>query len=179
MAKEAPKAEPAAEAAAPAKKKLPVKTVAIIMVMLIGEAALIIGLMTMMGKPSDVKAVELEGDHGHELDVLQEIPVLEEKYTNNTSGRLFVYDVEIIMQAKAKFGDDLSTELESRRAEVRTGVGAIVASAQQSYFNEPSRATLTRQVLEYLRTVFPADEQGEERVHAVLIPKCIGFAMDG
>lgn len=177
MAKEAPKAEPAAEAA-PAKKKLPIKTVAVILIMLVVEGIGIVALMSMMGKPSQVKAVALEDDHSAELEKMQEVPVLEEKYTNNTSGRLYVYDVEIIMQSKAKFAEELGEELESRRAEVRTGVGAIIASAQQSYFNEPTRETLTRQILEYLRTIFPADAQGEERVHAVLVPKCIGFAMD-
>lgn len=180
MAKEAPKTEqaPAAPEAAQAKKGLPIKTMIVVAVMLVVEAGAVVGLMSMLGKPSPVKGVEIQEDHNAEAERLVEIPVVAEKYTNNAAGRLFFYDVEIVLQAKSAVADDVTTELEERQAEIRTGIGAIFASAQQAYFNEPNRETLTRQVLEYLRGVFKQDPEGHERVEAVLIPKCIGFAVD-
>lgn len=180
MSKEPAKSEqaPAAAAAGEAKKGLPVKTIAVVAIMLVVEAGAVIGVMTMLGKPSPVKGVEIHEDHDAEAERLVEIPVVAEKYTNNAAGRLYFYDVEIVLQAKAAVADDLTTELEERQAEIRTGIGAIFSSAQQSYFNEPNRETLTRQVLEYLRRVFKQDPEGNERVEAVLIPKSIGFAVD-
>lgn len=181
MAKEAPKSDqpaPAAPAAGEAKKGLPIKTMIVVIVMLVVEAGVVVGLMSMLGKPSPVKGVEIKEDPHAEEERLTEIPVVAEKYTNNSAGRLFFYDVEIVMQAKAAVADDVTTELEERLAEIRTGIGGIFASAQQAYFNEPNRETLTRQVLEYLRGVFKQDAEGHERVEAVLIPKCIGFAVD-
>ena len=181
MAKEAPKSDQPAAApasAGEAKKGLPIKTIIVVIVMLVVEAGAVIGLMSMLGKPSPVKGVEVHEDPHAEEERLVEIPVVAEKYTNNSAGRLFFYDVEIVLLSKSALSDDVTTELEERQAQIRTGIGAIFASAQQSYFNEPNRETLTRQVLEYLRGVFKQDPEGHERVEAVLIPKCIGFAVD-
>ena len=75
-------------------------------------------------------------------------------------------------------GISLREELLARRAEVRTGIGAIWSGAQHSYFTEPGRETLSRQVLEYMRDMFGQDAEGDERIHTVLIPKCLGFPAD-
>ncbi len=201
---------PEAKAEAPKKGGLPVKTIGIILGLLVAEGAGIVVLMNVMGKPSEVKATELHDDHSAEEAKLVELPVIAEKFTNNSSGQLYVWDIEVLVKAKAKHAGDITVlskdpkakpsgggehggghgaapkeptpgvaeELKARQAEVRTGIGTIIASAQHSYFTEPGRETLTRQILEYLRDVFKQDPQGEERIQSVLIPRCIGMRSD-
>ena len=206
----APAAAPAAGGAdAPKKGGLPMKTLAVVMAFLVIEAGTVFGLISFLGKPSEVKATHMVEDHSAEGDKLVEIPLLAEKFTNNSSGQLFVWDIEIIAQVKSKHAGDVSVldpkakpgsgggghggehggaaakheagvaeELKARIAEIRTGVGTIISSAQHPYFTEPGRETLTRQILEYLREVFKQDPAGEERIAGVLIPKCLGFRSD-
>jgi len=196
-------ADKAPEQVDPPKKGLSMKTIIAVLVMLVFEAVAIVGVITVFGKPSEVKGVGL--DHGeHEAhDALVEIPVLVEKFTNSASGRVWIWDTEIVMVVKEKHaGPDPSAEkaddghgggggkdghaapagvraeLHAKRAQVRTGIGAIFSSAQQSYFTEPGRETLSRQTLAYLREVFGKDAEGHERIEAVLIPKCLGFPAD-
>lgn len=211
--KKAEAAAPAADAkAAPKKGGLPVKTIGLILGLLVVEGAAVVMLMKMMGKPSEVKATELHEDHDAEGEKLVELPVLSERFTNTSSGRLYVWDLEVLIKVKQKHAGDVSVlakdakaapkkddhaaggaaeagkghapalgvaeELKARIAEMRTGIGTIVASAQHPYFTEPGRETLSRQILEYLQEAFKQDPQGEERIQAVLIPKCLGFPSD-
>lgn len=208
----AEKPAPAAEAAPPAadtppKKSLPIKTIGAVAVMLILEAVAIIAVVKMFGKPSEVQGVGLEHMEHDEGDRLVEIPVLHEKYVNNSSGRVWIWDTEVIIKAKHKHagepemegekkggghgepaaegehgvhqaGPTVRVEMKERMAEIRTGIGAIMSSAQHAYFTEPARETLSRQILEYLRKVFGTDPEGHERIEEVLIPRCLGFPAD-
>jgi len=186
---------------------LPVKTVAIVVVMLVVEAVAVLGAVMVLGKPSEVQAVELHDGEADEGDRLVELRVVSEKFTNNSSGRVWIWDTEVVLVTRMKYagaeqageGQDggdghggggegshdahagvqtLRSELFARRAQVRTGIGAIMSSAQHSYFTEPGRETLSRQMLEYLRTIFGPDAEGHERIDKVLIPKCLGFPAD-
>lgn len=207
---EAPAPAPDAKDAGAKKGGLPVKAIGLILGLLAAEGAAIVGLMSVMGKPSEVKATEVHHDHNADGEKLVELPVLNEQFTNNSSGRLYAWSIEILVKSKAKHAGDPSVlakdakaapkkdahapdaggaagghghepglgvaeELRSRMAEIRTGIGTIVASAQHPYFTEPGRETLTRQILEYLREAFKQDPQGEERVQSVFIPRCLGM----
>lgn len=163
---------------APEKKGLPIKTIVVVLLMLVVEAGAIIGALMFLGQPSPVEGTQLVDDGASEGEQLVEVPVLQDKFANNDTGRLWYWDTEIIITTKQKHADFVNAELERRAAEIRTGVGAVVAGARHAYFNEPGRATLTRQLLEYMRDIFGQDVEGEERVSGVLIPKCIGFPAD-
>lgn len=210
MAAEAP-AEPA-KAPEPAKGGLPVKTIAVVLVLLVLEAVGVVAFLTMFGKPSEVKGVGLEEDHHAETDQLVEIPVVSEKFTNSSSGRVWVWNTEIVAVVKKKNAGEpepaqpakkggghgeggggaggggggeghsaaltVREELKAKMAKVRTGIGAIFSSAQHSYFTEPGRETLSRQILVFLREVFGQDAEGHERIESVLIPNCLGFPAD-
>ncbi len=204
MPEEAP-----APAEQPPKKSLPIKTIGAVAVMLVLEAAGIIFAVKFFGQPSEVKGVGLEHAEHDEGDALVEIPVLHEKFTNGSSGRVWIWDTEVIIKAKQRHagpaeeeaakegggghggggeaagghgehaaGPTVREEMRARMAEIRTGIGAIMSSAQHAYFTEPGRETLSRQVLEYLRKVFGEDAEGHDRVEEVLIPKCLGFPAD-
>lgn len=160
------------------KKGLPVKTIALVALMLIGEAGLIVGAIMVFGSPSSVQAINLDGevDPG---DAEIEVPVLHEKFTNTSTGRVWVWDTEILLVTRARFEERVRERLSQNNATVRTGIGEIIAAANHQYFNEPGRPTITRQVQEYLRRLVGQDEAtGDEIVEGVLIPTCTGFPTD-
>ena len=172
-------AKPAEEAPAP-KKSLPIKTIAAVLVMLVVEAGAIVAFMSMMGKPAEVNAVTVEDHHESDGSGLMELPVLHEKFTNSRQGRVWIWDVEVIVQVKEANAETVGMEIEGKQALIRTGVSKIIAAAQHAYFNEPGRETLTRQIQEFMngKEVISPNAEGEPRIEAVLIPGCIGFPAD-
>lgn len=164
---------------APEKKKLPIRTIIVVMVMLLVEGAAVVGIMMMFGGPSQVVAQPgLFGDTGSPEMKPAEIPLMHEKLTNNSSGRIFIYDTEIQIVTQERHRETVQSVMDSRMASIRTGISRIFAAAEHSYFAEPGLETLTRQVSDFLHTIFPEDGEGEEIVSTVLIPKCMGFPAD-
>lgn len=161
------------------KKKLPIRTIAVVMVMLLVEGAAIVGIMTLFGGPSEVVAQPgLFGEAtSPELQPV-EIQIMNEKLTNSASGRIFIYDTEIQILTQERHRATVQSVMDNRLASIRTGVSRIFAAAEHSYFAEPGLETLTRQVTEFLQTIFPEDGEGNEMVTSVLIPKCMGFPAD-
>ena len=162
---------------APEKKGLPIKTIVVILVMMVVEGVVLIGAISMLGKPSDVQATGLS-----EIDPMEqmvEIPVLSERFVNKSTGRAWLWDTEIVVKVKQLHAEQVTTLIDQRRAEIRTAINSIWATGQDAYFHEPGRATLTRQVLEYFHDTFGEDPATEEPlVKDVLIPKCLGFPSD-
>ncbi len=102
-------AAPAADAkAAPKKSGLPVKTIGLILGLLVVEGAAVVMLMKMLGKPAEVQATELHEDHNAEGEKSVELPVLSEQFTNTSSGRLYVWNLEILVKVKQKHAGDVS-----------------------------------------------------------------------
>jgi len=171
--------KPGEEAPAP-KKSLPIKTIAVVLAMLVVEAGGIVAFMSMMGKPSEVNAVQVQDHHESSGSELIELPVLNEKFTNSRQGRVWIWNIEVIVQVKESNAEAVGMEIEAKKALIRTGVSKIIAAAQHAYFNEPGRETLTRQVQEFMngQDVIAPNAEGEPRIEAVLIPGCIGFPAD-
>lgn len=166
--------------AAPAKKGLPIKAIAVVLGMLVLEGGGIVAFMTLMGRPADVNAVQIETSAQTDAATVVEIPVLHEKFTNSRQGRVWIWDVEVIVQVRQVNAELVGSEIETKKALIRTGVSRIIAAAQHAYFNEPGRETLTRQIQEFLNSkeVVAPNAEGQPRVEAVLLPGCIGFPAD-
>lgn len=165
--------------------KIPMKTIIVVLAMLLAEGGLIIGALFFFAGPSSVQAVQLQDQSDAMLaERTREIPLLHEKFTNNRRGRLWIYDLEVILLTKEVHADSVNQQIEDSRAQIRAGVNRIISAAQPSYFEEPGYETIRRQILEYLngptdeQAVIPAAAEGEPRVQDVLIPSCIGFPAD-
>ena len=164
-----------------ARKGLPIKTIGIIMVLLIAEAVGLVVVMGMLGKPSGAMAdPSLSTGAPAAGEELRELPVLNEKFTNGSTGRIWIWDTELLIQVKQKHEEQVRTRLEQRLAEIRTGIAGIVSEAQHHHLTEPKHTTITRQCLEYLRReIFTNDAASEEpMIQGVLIPQCLGFPAD-
>lgn len=148
MAKEksapAPAAAPAE--AAPAKKKLPLVPILGVLGLLVAEGVAIFMIVGGAAKPAETHGAELQEAHMSEGDKLVEILVVKDKFPNNSTGRSWLWDVEIQVQVKTKNMAQVQEVLASRSAEIKTGLARIWRTAQHNYFNEPSLETLTRQV---------------------------------
>lgn len=177
MAEEAPAAAPA-ESPPQQKKKLPVKTIGIVLALLVVEGVVVVGAMTMLGGPSRVKGQDLAHSVDDTANELHEVLIVSDRFPNHSTGRVWLWDTEVQIKVKEKDLEYVKKTLEERNAEIKTGVSQIVRLAHHNHLKEPNLETLTRQFLEYLRTVFGADADGEQRVQAVLIPKCVGFPTD-
>lgn len=166
-----------------AQKKggLPIKTIAIILVLLIGEAIGLVVVMGMLGKPAGAVAdADLATGQTAVGDELRELPVLNEKFTNGSTGRIWIWETELLIQVKQKHEEEVKMRLEQRLAEIRTGIAGIVSEAQHHHLTEPKHTTVTRQCLEYLRRdIFENDAAtNEPMIQGVLIPQCLGFPAD-
>lgn len=171
---EKPAAPPPAAEAKPAKGGLPIKTIGIVGVIMVLEAVAVFFIFSKLGpKPvvADVHATDLKEDATQEM---VEIPVLEDKFQNHQQGKVWFWDVKIVVQTKAKNQEMVTSHLENRSAEVQEGIGQIIARAQPAQLKEPDRQTIVRQVSAYLNQLLGNDAEGHGLIERVLIPRCRG-----
>lgn len=177
---EKPKApETPAEPAPPPARKLPIKTLAVVAVLMAVEAGAVVFAMGLFGPRSshaETGSHELVEDDSEET---VEIEVASEKYQNLSTGRVWVWDLSVFIQVKNKNAETVQAVLEQRKAEIGEGLGQIVSRAQHTQLKEPERQTLIRQIgafLERIRGMTDAD--GKPLVERIMIPKCRGFPSD-
>lgn len=162
-------------AAAPAKKKPPIKVIGIVAGIMIVEAALVYVLVGKMKGPATVEAKQVEG-HADDGKALVELPLIEEKFQNMQTGQVWIWDVAVYLKVRQKHADSISAELEARQAEIKEAIATLFRKAQHSQLREPGLETLTRQLTAYVNKIIEPDAEGKSRIERVLIPKCKGFA---
>lgn len=160
------------------KQGLSIKMIMVVAAMLVVEGAVVVGVMMFLGKPSEIRALDL-GDMVDPTEKLIEIPLVHERFNNDSEGRLWIWDSEIVLQVRSRHEGYVRMVLQERQAQIRNGIAKIWAAAGHHHFSEPGRVTLSRQTMEMLnREIFEPDPTGEERISNVLIPKCMGFPSD-
>ncbi len=165
------------EASGAPKKKLPIKMIIMVLGLMVVEAAAVYVVLGMM-QPETVQAEGIAENPADELEQIREVLIVDDRFPNHQSGRVWLWDTEIQMQVRQKNLDYVQRVLEERAAEVKTGVAQIIRTSHHKHLTEPNLDTLNRQVEEYLSGVFEYDGGGEPRVERVLIPKCTGFPAD-
>lgn len=178
--KEAPKEAPKADAAAaPAKKGPPVKVIGIVAVLMALEAAAVFMVVKATSpKPAAAEEVHLEHADQHDTEATIEIQLIEEKFQNLQTGRVWIWDTDIYLKVKQKNEEAVNKVLEGKSAEVKEGVAMIFRRAQHSQLKEPGLETINRQLTAYMNLVIGKDPDGKERIEKIFIPKCRGFPAD-
>mgnify|MGYP005842110323 CR=1 FL=1 len=178
--KDAPaKSEGKTEAPAPAKKGLPIKTLAIVAGALLLEAGAIIGVFMLTSGPSAVQADPAAQDAAALADQPVEKLVLAEKFQNTRTGRTYLYDTEIYIVVKRRNQEHAESLLKEKTAQISADVTTIFRRAEPVHLLEPSLATLTRQIKATLDNRLGRDpESGESIIQEVLITKCTQFRAD-
>ena len=169
---------PAADSspAQPAKKS-PMKAVGIVATLMIVEAAAVYIFVGKTG-PQPAAAHVLKPHDGPDENAPVEIPLIEEKFQNMQTGRVWLWDVSVFVQVKQKNQEKVEARLKQRNAEVKEELSRIISKAQHVQLKEPDRQTLLRQFGATLNKIFENDEHGDPRIERVLIPRCRGFPAD-
>jgi flagellar basal body-associated protein FliL len=190
-------------AAAPAAKKggigaLLTKTPVMLGgVMILEAAVLFAGFKFLGGGPNhaagaDVTSSEADAGHGeapkkdeHGNPIAHaagpkhstvEIPVLDFKAQNKSSGRMFMYDVSIAIVTKSEFEAKVKATISSRGNLIKDRIRTIIAQNDPEKLGggeEPGLETLRRQIKHQLDEIV-----GEGMIDEVLVPKCIPFRTD-
>jgi hypothetical protein len=137
---------------------------------LVVEAVVIIGAMTILSGPAPVEAARVPAAlEAPEEERITEILVLDDKLPNDRTGVTYLYETEIFAQVKKRYADRVSAELQQFRNEIRSEIAAIWRTAEPGNFQEPRFETLTRRVQTLL-----ADRFGVDRAHdEPIISKCV------
>lgn len=179
-AKEAPKeAAKPTEGATPAKKGLPIKVIGIVAVLMAAEAGGVF-FVVKATSPKVAAAAEAKLEHADQNDTeaTVEIQLIDDKFQNLQTGRVWIWDSEIYLKVKKKNEEFVNKVLEEKSAEIKEGVSMIFRRAQHSQLKEPGLETINRQLVAYMNQVLGKDADGKERIERVLIPKCRGFPAD-
>ncbi|MBS3820922.1 MAG: hypothetical protein KGY81_04075 [Phycisphaerae bacterium] len=163
---------------APKAGGAPIKTILVVAAVLIIEAGTIFGTMWLSGGPAEVKGQGLAEDLKAEQNELVEVLVVEGKFDNQRTGRTFLYDTEIYATVRRKNQAKFKEELQAMKTQISVDVQTIFRRAEPSHFQEPTRATLTRQTKAVLDERFGKDAEGEPMVEDVLIGKCLPYRAD-
>lgn len=159
------------------KKKLPLKTAAILVAVLLLEAGAISAAFLLSGGPADVKAEGASKDAVAAAMQPVEIMVLAEKFQNTRTGRSYLYDTELFIVTQQKHQKNIEAQIAAMRAQITTDVATIFRRADPSHLLEPELSTLTRQIRATLDNRLGYDEDGKPYVQEVLM-KCMQFRAD-
>jgi flagellar basal body-associated protein FliL len=177
MADEDNKAESTEESSTPSKGG-GLKLIIIIAVIMIVEGAGVFFLVSSMGGPKGADATELAELEGTGEDAPVEIPLVEERFQNMSTGHVWEWRVKIVLRARQKNQTHIETIQERDTALLTEGVSLIFRRAQDRHLREPGLETITRQLTTYVNEVFGLDADGMPRVDRVIIPECKGFRAD-
>ncbi len=161
-------------------KRFPLRTIVLVGVILVVEAAIIIGAMLVLGGPPQVEAANVPASAElPEEEKITEILVLDAKLPNNKSGVTYLYDTEIYVQVKHRYAEVVQRELEQFRNEIKADITAIWRTSHPQHFQEPKLESLTRRVHVLLSDRFGVDQHRSEPI----ISKCVivmgtGFRID-
>lgn len=161
------------------KKSLPIKTIAIVAVIMLLEGVGVFALVSMTGAPSSAKAAMLaEGDEAAG-EVVEEVELIKSRFQNLSTGRVWDWQTEIFLKVRQKNRQHVEKTLERRRAEISEGISRIFRRAQHAQLSEPGLSSITRQVDAFILDIFGTDPADDSPyVERVLIPKCDGYPSD-
>ncbi len=161
------------------RKSFPLKTLLILVGVLLLEGLAVSAAFLLAGKPAQVEADPNAPDAQALANQPVEELVVSEKFQNSRTGRTYLYDTEIYILVKRKHQSQVQTKLQDMTARLTTEIATIFRSAEPAQLDEPTLATVTRQVQAKLDELLGKDvETGESVVDKVLVRKCIKFRAD-
>jgi flagellar basal body-associated protein FliL len=176
--KDAKSAEKPAEAEAPKKKGLPIKTIGIVAGVMIVEAIAVVTVFKVIS-PKTSHAAEHAEIQNNDGDTPKELKVVDDRFQNMRNTESWMWQISVAVKVKKRHADKVESILKSREAEVKDGIRKIVGTADHNQLKEPKSETLTRQISAFLNTIVPVDEKtSEPLIESVLIPRCFGVAAE-
>lgn len=163
-------------AAAPKKSPKLVIIVGTLMVVEAGAVFMFAGAISK--KPTSADASTLHQGEEVKKESMVEIPLLDDHFQNMQTGRVWVWDAELVVRIKKKHEKVVASKLEERASEIKEGIATIFRRATFGQLKEPGLETINKQVSAYLDIILGKDTADNETVSfidRVLIPRCRGF----
>ncbi|MEM6749886.1 MAG: hypothetical protein AAF612_05385 [Planctomycetota bacterium] len=167
-----------ANAAEPAKKKPPIKMLAIVAVVMVVEAIALGAVFLMSGGPSEVQATEGLEDAELEANRPAELLVVSDKFQNTRTGKSYLINADIYVTVRSKHADEVQEQLDQRKNQLTDAIRTVFHRAEPAHLSEPGAATLKRQIASVVNAELGVDGDGEPYVLEVLLPRMHRFASD-
>ena len=163
------------------KRKGRIKAMLPFAVVVIGEAALIIGALLLFSGPPEVQGnPNLDPVMVPEDEKVIEQLVVDARFANTKRGLTYIYQTEIYVQVKRRHQHQVSAELEQFRNEIKAQLNTIWRTSDARHFEEPRLENLTRKVYALMNGRFGVDpETGDPIVLKVVIVMGTGMRIDG
>ena len=152
------------------KKLMPILIVGAIMAL---EGGGIYVAMKLMGaEPAAASASQDTGQIGAPVrngpgKEIAEVPITTTDASNNVSGRLYVYHIEVSALVEAGKKDGLAELVVQRKSTIQDRINGVIRGADPKHLNEPGLETIRRQIQFELNKVFEDDSL----ILELLIPK--------
>jgi hypothetical protein len=173
-------AKPAAAPAegAPAKKKPPIKVIGIVAAIMAAEAGALFVVVGKTGAKPVAAAADVHGAEEAQAKQTVEIELLDDKFQNMQTGKVWIWDIQIVLKIKQKQQGYIAAELEKRSSEIKEGMSQIMRRAQHNHLSEPELTILNHQIHAFLDRALGTESDGRSRIERVLIPKCRGMQLE-
>lgn len=142
------------------------------------EGVVVFGAVKMLSAPAKSEAAQLHGDAHAAEEALVELSLVEDRFQNMQTGRVWLWDVQIFLKVKAKHEEHVQFVLQARAAEIKEGISLLFRRASHTQLKEPGLETMNRQITAYVNEVIGADDEGHPFVERVMIPRCKGLQID-
>jgi len=154
------------------------KTIIVLAAFFVIEAAVIGVTYWLAGSPPDVTAETTTRNLEAWRNAEVEVPVVDDRFPNSARGPTFLYETKIYILVKRRHQEQVKNDLKNMEAQVLMDVATIFRRAQPEHLNEPTFATIKRQVKEALDERLGRDEEGNSLVLSVVITKCIPHRLE-
>ena len=164
-------AKPAEAAAAETPKKSGMmKLIIVAGVVLVLEGATIGVTMMLSSGPKKVVAEAPTSAPAEAVVHDVEVKLVDARLPNSLGGRIFVYDLAVVVKVDEKNKVKMTELFAEREAETKDHIRTIIASSDPKALSEPGLETLRRQIAYQLEEILGKDGKG--MIKEVLIPKC-------
>jgi hypothetical protein len=162
-------------------KKSRLRTLLPFGIVVVGEAALIIGALMLFSGPPEVKGSDsldpvMVPDDAKVVEQL----VVDGRFANTKRGVTYIYQTEIYVQVKRRHQEQVAAELEQFRNEIKAQLNTVWRTSDPKHFDEPRLENLTRKVYALMSDRFGFDqESGDPIVTKVIIVMGTGMRVEG
>jgi flagellar basal body-associated protein FliL len=127
-----------------------------------------IGMKLFRANPAPVEAAAAEMSDSDRLRTdTVEVPLASTDTSNNLSGRLYIYHIEVSALVAAAKRDEFTKLVEDKKATIQDRINKVIRGAAPKHLNEPGLETIRRQIQFELNKIFGDDSL----VLELLIPK--------
>ncbi len=146
--------------------------IVVVVLLMLGEGVGVFFLAKMLGDPPPsafgaMDAGSAGDDASGEGRALAELEIAECRPSNLTSGKLISIDIHVIALVVAADLEDIEKLVRQKRARLEDGINTVIRSAELKDINEPTLATIRRQLKSRFDRIF----DDPDLIKDVLIPR--------